>query len=148
MSLPDDHAATPAGQAAQDGDPTMEDILASIRRILSEEETGPAAPEASAEHGEDEQDVFVLDPSMMVPERKPEPLPAAPPPSPAAPAHAAPARSPSRSPAVYGGGPTLEDMVRDAIRPLVREWLDANLPELAERVLQSEIGRVVPRSEP
>ncbi len=50
----------------------MEDILASIRRILNEDEAGPPQelPEAGAPRKED---VFVLDPSMIVEEMNPEP---------------------------------------------------------------------------
>ena len=53
----------------------------------------------------------------------------------------------SRSPQVYGGGPTLEDMVRDELRSLIKEWLDTNLPAMVERLVRSEIERVVGRAE-
>jgi cell pole-organizing protein PopZ len=55
------------------GDPSMEDILASIRRILSEDE--PAAPALPTEHRGASDDVLLLDASMMMPERAPEPNP-------------------------------------------------------------------------
>ncbi len=48
-----------------------------------------------------------------------------------------------RSMQTHRGGPTMEDMVRDEIRPLLREWLDANLPSLVERLVRSEIARIV-----
>ena len=55
--------ATPPPAAPQDAaDPSMEDILASIRRILNEDEPRGHAP---AETPADE-DVLVLDQSMMV----------------------------------------------------------------------------------
>jgi cell pole-organizing protein PopZ len=172
MSVPDDHGTTPSGQAAQGGDPSMEDILASIRRILSEDETGSPAPEP-ANAGESGDDVFVLDPSMMVPDQRAEAAGqrpadnAASPQNPAegseppasslvAPAAAAAAASSvgslvrtlsTRNPQVYDGGPTLEDMVRDELRPLVKDWLDANLPSMVERLVRSEIERVVGRTE-
>ncbi len=199
-----------SGQAAQGGaaaDPSMEDILASIRRILSEDEGGatvpdPAAPAShtpvahvSAATGttpaapvHDSGEVLALDASMMVAE------PAAPPPSSppepvahgvAAPHHVPPlaaepvsaepepARPPrrsgaeslvapeamsaaasamgpllrkiasDRSQAVYRGGPTLEDIVREEMRPLLKQWLDANLPATVERLVRAEIERVV-----
>ncbi len=54
------------------GDPSMEDILASIRRILSEDEQASATPPPAP----DSDDVLILDPSMMVPEpTPPEPAP-------------------------------------------------------------------------
>ena len=47
---------------------------------------------------------------------------------------------------MHRGGPTLEDMVRDEMRPLLKEWLDANLPALVERLVQVEIERVIKAS--
>jgi uncharacterized protein len=183
-------AATPDG-----ADPSMEDILASIRRILNEEET-PASAEAAAETSGDE-DVLVLDQSMLVsagetgpempeppPEPDPEPEPPAQqaepirqevaaippfpepdvlePPAPTSgllgPAAAAAAASSvgslvrtlaaDRRTQVYSGGPTLEDMVRAELRPLLKDWLDAHLPPLVERLVRTEIERVVGRAVP
>jgi uncharacterized protein len=37
---------------------------------------------------------------------------------------------------------TLEDIVRAALRPLLRSWLDAHLPALVERLVREEIARV------
>jgi cell pole-organizing protein PopZ len=42
-----------------------------------------------------------------------------------------------------GGANTLEDIVREALRPLLRSWLDAHLPELAEKLAREEIARIV-----
>jgi uncharacterized protein len=182
----------------------MEDILASIRRILNEEEA-PAEAAAPVEAPADD-DVLVLDESMMVSagkhsrdpietEREPEPpvrkieLPVAhvePPaiePEPSlkevaatashqarpveappklpdlmAPETAAAATSlvgnlvrslsAGRATKVYSGGPTLEDLVRAELRPLLKEWLDTNLPPLVERLVRTEIERVVGRAVP
>jgi cell pole-organizing protein PopZ len=52
-----------------------------------------------------------------------------------------------RSLQVHTGGPNLVDIVREELRPLVKEWLDANLPTLVERLVQAEIERVVSRIE-
>ena len=38
---------------------------------------------------------------------------------------------------------TLEDIVRDMIRPLLQTWLDENLPGMVERLVREEIARVV-----
>jgi uncharacterized protein len=184
QSPPDAQTAANHATAA---DPSMEDILASIRRILSEDETpAPAAgaepPPAQADDG-----VLVLDPSMLVadPVREAEPLadiqaPAehgAPagqhPPEPADPpaerardqdgsagglvapvAVAAAATSVGtlmrtvldRSAQVRSNGPTIEDIVREEIRPLLKAWLDDNLPVLVERLVRAEIDRVVARA--
>jgi len=40
-------------------------------------------------------------------------------------------------------GRTLEEMVRELLRPHMKEWLDANLPRLVERLVRDEIGRLV-----
>ncbi|MGP0001545.1 MAG: DUF2497 domain-containing protein [Acetobacteraceae bacterium] len=148
----------------------MEDILASIRRILSEDEA-PAAdgnpPALTPPAGEG---VLVLDPAMMVPESAlpesalPEtPAAAEPPPRAAvsanlvAPEAAAAAASSvgslvrtlaERSTQVHSGGPTIEDIVREEIRPLLKSWLDANLPPIVERLVRTEIERVVGRVVP
>jgi cell pole-organizing protein PopZ len=52
----------------------------------------------------------------------------------------------SRSTQTHRGGPTIEDLVREEIRPLLKEWLDSHLPGLVERQVRSEIERVVGRS--
>lgn len=46
-----------------------------------------------------------------------------------------------------GEGKTLEDAVREAVTPLVREWLDRNLPSLVERLVAREIQRMVSHAE-
>ena len=170
----------------------MEDILASIRRILSEDEAQPAAAAAPAP----EEDVLVLDASMLRPDPAPPAevaLPVAALPEPAAevpaiiPTVAAAAPPPDSEPTaamdeaapeaveeallapetaataaasigsllramssnralqVRTDGPTIEDMVRQMLRPLVKEWLDTNLPGLVERLVHAEIERVVNR---
>jgi cell pole-organizing protein PopZ len=53
-----------------------------------------------------------------------------------------------RSTQVYSGGPTLEDMVRAELRPLLKQWLDEYLPPLVERLVRTEIERVVSRAVP
>lgn len=37
---------------------------------------------------------------------------------------------------------TLEDLVRDMLRPMLKSWLDDNLPMLVERLVRAEIERV------
>ena len=38
--------------------------------------------------------------------------------------------------------PTLEDVVREALRPMLKSWLDENLPRVVERMVRAEIERV------
>jgi cell pole-organizing protein PopZ len=166
---------TPSGQAASEGqanpggDPSMEDILASIRRILSEDETAPAAASPPPEAKPEGEDVLVLDPAMMVtdPAHEADPVVAAPPPPPppvsapspqlVAPETAAAAISSveglvrtlsERTARVSSNGPTIEDIVREELRPLLKSWLDINLPPLVERLVRAEIERVVGRAVP
>lgn len=53
-----------------------------------------------------------------------------------------------RNAVVQRGGPTVEDLVRVELRPLLKEWLDNHLPPLVERLVQAEIERVVGRMAP
>lgn len=47
---------------------------------------------------------------------------------------------------VGNGGRTLEDMVLELMRPLLKQWLDQNLPATVERVVQKEVERITRRS--
>jgi cell pole-organizing protein PopZ len=166
----------------------MEDILASIRRILSEDEAEPLAAPAAAPPPANPPTpaadaVLSLDASMIVeepsreveapprvvrapaekPQERPIPKSIEPPePSPkveslVAPEAAAAAASSvgtllrtliaeREQVAVHRGGPTIEDLVREELRPLLKQWLDANLPTLVERQVRAEIERVVGRA--
>lgn len=42
---------------------------------------------------------------------------------------------------------TLENMVREMLRPLLKEWLDRNLPYLIERLVKKEIDVMINRAE-
>lgn len=53
--------------------------------------------------------------------------------------------SSERSSPIYRGGPSIEDVVREEIRPVLKEWLDTHLPPLVERLVRAEIERVVNR---
>ena len=37
---------------------------------------------------------------------------------------------------------TLEDLVREMLRPMLKSWLDDNLPSMVERIVRAEIERV------
>ena len=179
-------APSPAGGQDQ----SMDDILASIRRILNEDEVAapptaeepeatapsaaPVAPPAQAAQ-QSAPEPIELTPEMMaappipaaMPVSKPEmPEPAPTPPpismestsgliAPAAAAAAAAsvgsllrAVSNERSAQVYRAGPTIEDLVREELRPVLKEWLDNHLPPLVERLVRTEIERVVNRALP
>jgi hypothetical protein len=52
------------------------------------------------------------------------------------------AEAPERS----GTSLTVEDLVRDAVRPLLRQWLDANLPPLVERMVREAVDKIAKRA--
>ena len=166
----------------------MEDILASIRRILNDGETeseteggattaeaasvapasvavetpkpevGQPAPEpASVAGGEPVkgEEVFILDSAMMVTENAAA-AEATEDGSNIASTETVAAASQSvgalkkalseRQASVYKGpAVSLEEIVREEVRPLLKGWLDANLPAIVERLVRAEIERVVAR---
>lgn len=40
---------------------------------------------------------------------------------------------------------TMDGLVREMMQPMLKEWLDANLPELVERVVAREVARIIGR---
>lgn len=167
-------------------EPSMEEILSSIKRIIAEEGDGPpgrrraarpapvaAAPALEPEiepepDPESEPDDQVLELSEPMPVAAPEPLrdpvaaePARPSASLAPAAEPAPAVDPILSPAAADatrgaleslsrlrvkaepvGDGTLEGLVREMLRPMLRDWLDAHLPDLVEAMVAKEIARI------
>ena len=50
---------------------------------------------------------------------------------------------PPASPQIVRSGETsLEGLVRDMLRPMLADWLDKNLPQMVERMVQAEIARI------
>lgn len=191
MGAPPDPPAERKGGAAP-AEPSMDEILASIRRILNEDE-GTAAPISGIESVQRSDDVLVLDSAMMVggPESArqesareesalgtetegagpegalgaipgradkaaggkarlvaPEVEAAAAAAAEAAVSGLAQRLASEREALVQRGGPTIEDLVREEVRPLLKAWLDANLPGLVERLVRAEIERVFGRIAP
>ena len=155
----------------------MEEILASIRRIISEDdapggataeaEEEPAAPVAEepipippAEEEPVHEDDGALeltdrveshgDLDVYASEPEPEPEPAPPamdmgeglvgdPAAAAAAAHFGHLSSTILMPA---DGRTLEDVVRELLRPLLKGWLDEHLPTIVQTAVQAEVERI------
>lgn len=46
---------------------------------------------------------------------------------------------------VEANGITLEEIVRSELNPLLREWLDKNLPPMIERLVQEELAKIAKR---
>jgi cell pole-organizing protein PopZ len=40
------------------------------------------------------------------------------------------------------GERTLEDVVRELLRPLLQQWLDANLPGIVQQSVEAEVERI------
>lgn len=43
---------------------------------------------------------------------------------------------------VRSGETSLEGLTRELLRPMLSEWLDANLPDIVERMVKAEIARI------
>lgn len=148
-------------------EPSMEDILSSIKRIIAEEGESAVATRARRPAraappppAVDEDEILEL--SEPVPTESRQPVAATPEPeSVAAPvlgeAPAEPILSATTAQATRGplealsrmlvkpdvaGSDTLEGLVREMLRPMLREWLDANLPRMVEEMVQREIARI------
>lgn len=191
MNDVDDAARTP-GQ-----EPSMEDILSSIRRILSEDgesATGsdegegmgdlansavmaagrdaPAAAEAprretpaprsaraprsrddyALAEKEDDGDpapsnIFHLTPEMRLPPERQVLSQTTSAASSDVLSQLAKAILDRRDIGVGGRDMTIEGLVREMLRPLLKEWLDRNLPYLIERLVKKEIDLMVNRAE-
>jgi cell pole-organizing protein PopZ len=48
----------------------------------------------------------------------------------------------NRDSATHRGGPTIEELVREEVRPLLKDWLDQYLPPMVERLVRAEIERL------
>ncbi|MGY8994462.1 MAG: DUF2497 domain-containing protein [Rhodospirillales bacterium] len=148
----------PEQQKVSDGavqDPSMEDILASIRRILSEEtDDQPGDKVVKAAGPEQADDVFELTPSMMIGDNEPDEGVVS---TPIKQVSAEVLNQLSKAildrqeMMVSRQGVPLEGMIREMLRPMLRpmlrEWLDRNLPHLIERLVKREIDDMVNRAE-
>jgi cell pole-organizing protein PopZ len=151
-------------------EPSMEDILASIKRVIKEGDGQPAAaPRRGARPApppalDDEDEVLELSdpmPGSGAPRRE-EPARAVerPSPVPAATAPDQPAVSAATVEATRGAlsslsrllvkpepesDGTLEGLVRELLRPMLSAWLDQNLPGIVEAAVAREIAKITAR---
>ena len=138
-------------------EPSMEDILASIRRIVSEEEeeaqaeeemaaTVAAEPEPAPEPSPPPmEDVLQLKPDMVAPEIMSAQTAQA---STDVLAELARVILDRRDLAISSDRDlTIEGMVREMLKPILREWLDRNLPYIIERLVKKEIDVMINRAE-
>ena len=130
-------------------EPSMEDILASIKRVIAEEkELRAAIPPADPSADEDEEDVLELDSAMATEAQSDaEPLDLGPPlldenaASESAAKLAELSTVAAAAPPAPAGHP-LEDMLKDMLRPVLKQWLDDNLPRIVDEHVKREISRI------
>lgn len=180
MARGESRGAVEAGPKAMsvqnaNAEPSMEEILASIRRIISEDDEPkrPAvheplvlatpAPEAAVQPDDDL--VFEDDPPKVAavePPPRPAPRPA---PQPVARAPIPEAVAEDLEDAIVSDGAvsaaagaftrlagtlrisdapgqTIEGIVRELLRPMMKEWLDAHLPAIVEAKVEAELDRI------
>ena len=145
-----------------DKDPSMTEILASIRRIISEDdaEFGAAPAERKPAPAEAPVTTDAADP-QETPQETPDP-----PPAPAAESPPPPPQDASllstqvedeavrafamlrRNVAVpQGESVPLDALVREMLHPLLRHWLDTHLPKLVESLVREEIRRIAQKKD-
>ena len=134
-------------------EPSMEDILASIKKVIAEEKelraSGavvlPADEEAPADQASlDEEDVLELDEPLAPPADLGPPLldeDVAGHSREALEQLSTIAASIPAAPAVN----PLEDMVREMLRPMLKQWLDDHLPQMVDEHVKREISRITGR---
>ena len=143
-------------------EPSMEEILSSIKKIISEDSgksmSAPRRVRADAipmaELRDEAEDVLELN-DRIEPQIAAELIEAS------GPVNLAPlvsdgAATASRNafaslqtisvradPAPAGiSGQTVDDLVRDMLRPMLKDWLDTNLPAIVEGVVAKEVARI------
>ena len=129
-------------------EPTMEEILASIRRIIAEDD-GERVRAPDAEPGIDEDDEpldetgarFEAEPSAVL-ELSEAAQGAVSQDVQAKASESFLALSSLRLRGDGTGPETLEDLVREMLQPMLKSWLDANLPEIVEQMVAREIARI------
>jgi uncharacterized protein len=158
-----------AAQQAKSAEPTMEEILASIRQIISDDQPAKAAAPAPAAApvavaapapspvravAPPAQDDDILD--LIAPQKGPRPVPT-PQASFAALSDAVAQERLLSSEASHAASTsfgnlahtvlaqnarTLDDVVLELLRPMIKGWLDDHLPPIVERLVRAEIERV------
>ena len=133
-------------------EPSMEEILASIKRVIAEDGRASAArpargsrpaaaPDASSALPAEEDVLELNDPidegSGLVSEGAAEASRAS-----LAALAAVRDHSPAAAPALPTGDGPLEAVVREMLKPMLKDWLDANLPDIVEEIVTREVARI------
>jgi cell pole-organizing protein PopZ len=132
-------------------EPSMEDILASIKKVIAEEKELRASPspveavadEALAEegHADAEEDVLELNEPLAPPIDLGPPLVDE---EVAGQSRQALEQLQTVAATIPAGPPVnpLEEMVREMLRPMLKTWLDEHLPQMVEEHVKREISRI------
>jgi hypothetical protein len=164
-------APPPPEPAASNSQDDIDAMLASLEAATTEEEVRPAQPDGDVFELTDEMVVADPEPEPAFQHVEPDddlefaeavaassqrPAPRFDPPSydppPVAPQHQILSHSTVSSvesafnalanTVLSNNARTLEDLVKEMLRPMLKSWLDDNLPGLVERIVKAEIERV------
>jgi uncharacterized protein len=136
-------------------EPSMEDILASIKKVIAEEKELRTAvtsveavqdePLAEGEAGATDEDVLELDEPLAPAADLGPPLL-----DEDAAGHTRQSLDELQTVAATVPAPPavnpLEDMVREMLRPILKQWLDEHLPQMVDEHVKREISRITGRS--
>ena len=126
-------------------EPSMEDILASIKKVIAEEKelrTAPLTPAEIADAPEfDEDDVLELSEPLAPPADLGPPLIDE---SVAGQSRQALEELSTVAASIPAGSQVnpLEEMVREMLRPILKQWLDEHLPQIVGEHVKREISRI------
>jgi cell pole-organizing protein PopZ len=135
-------------------EPSMEDILASIKKVIAEEKelrtavAGQAIDDApmpeDAPSGTEEDDVLELNEPLAPPQDLGPPLLDE---DMAGHSREALAQLQTVAASVPAASPVnpLEDMVREMLKPMLKQWLDEHLPQMVDEHVKREITRITGR---
>ncbi|WP_166040819.1 DUF2497 domain-containing protein [Sphingosinicella sp. YJ22] len=125
-------------------DPSMEEILASIKRVIREDARPAAVPPRRGKRTDPptsaDDDVLELNGPIDEPGPTLVSDDAA-----AASRQSLAALSTMRGSGVAADQGALEAVVRDMLRPMLKDWLDENLPLMVEALVTREIARITGR---
>ena len=126
----------------------MEDILASIKRVIAEEKEIRAVTASSGDEALEGEDVLELDESMEAP--APPPVDLGPPLMEPDAADESRQRLEALANLAASAPPPpqynpLEEMIREMLRPILKQWLDEHLPAIVDEHVKREIHRITGR---
>ena len=127
-------------------EPSMEDILASIKKVIAEEKELRAHVRSDPEIAEDD-DVLELDDPVS----PPAPAPEMGPPLLDENAAGVSRQALEQLQNIAASAPPsasvnpLEDMVREMLRPILKQWIDEHLPAMVDEHVKREISRITGR---